>query len=128
MQQPLARLLYLIAAVYSISASASNTQIELKAKKDVLTNSTLHIPAAQAGSASSLSNDTSTAPSATYYRYIITLERPQIIIAIITVSICALSFLLVLVNLIIFSCTHQQSQKEKNTSFLPITSLVLRTA
>ena len=94
----------------SDSSILTNTSILLGSTSDVLTNSTLHINSVII---QDITDSTVNCPSSPiFYRYIITLTQPQLIISAIIAGLGILIFLFVLINLALFSYIHQQKQNE----------------
>ena len=76
-----------------------------------LTNSTLHIGSVVIHDVNDVTANT-TCKSPIFYRYIITLTQPQLIIFVTVLCIGVLIFVAIIINLIIFSYSHQQSQSD----------------
>ena len=94
----------------SDSSILTNTSILLGSTSDVLTNSTLHISSVIIQDITDSTVSCPTVPI--FYRYIITLTQPQLIISAIIAGLGILIFLFVLINLALFSYIHQQKQNE----------------
>ena len=84
-----------------------------------MTNSTIHIGAVIIhDSIDSSKNATEKSPI--FYRYMLTLSEPQLIVCIVIACLGVLIFLFTIVNLMIFSYSHQQSQRDLLTNLTNI--------
>ena len=108
-----------INTTYTVT-NASST-VETEAHQGILTNSTLHISSAKSYVPSDECKPLKS-PSV-FYRYIITMQEPQLIIFKVIICIGVLIFLFLIINLIVFSRSYQQKQAELLSQLTEVTQL-----
>lgn len=100
-----------LATTLNNAANATDTAtVDAEPGPGIFINSTLHIPAAK--TYDPIDDCTTPTIKSIFYRYIITLEEPHIIIGVVTLLIGALIYLSLIINLMIFSYSHQKKQNE----------------